>query len=475
MSRSIHTTRKSLHRLAKTAFSDSEAKQAALVEATEELTSKRFTKWLVRQERKQELPIGDGNAADTIPIEFHEGGPFVHHALTEEDVRTLLRQLPPQAIEGLSVIQFILGKEYLRERQLRGELKGDEADPFTGRLGGRYLPGVYAASSLGTYWPFPARIVLPAFVYDPSQLPMPRPAVEAFLMLKCVATLLHELAHHHDCMVRVRRGRWRADREATVENYAERMQHDWTQRLGIALVEHRFGPELGGLLSWVEEHCGVRLTASFLVGDPRMTLRKNGYIRMGANNCFRDWLGNVDLTAPLWKQRFDFSEWVHWAGEYDLCLQILGRILAEVPDCEQALTLQADTWWHLDRNDEALALAEQLVSRNPANFEAWDVVVSVAEDRRDWSGMLGSSLSWIKQAASQGGNLRCAFMCQAIALSALGRVTEAEDVIAEILRRDQKHRPLLPPKHAQREAVLRKNIARRANPPSKVTPSSHET
>lgn len=464
-----------MQRLAKTACGDSEAKQAALAEATEELTNKRFTKWLVRQERKQELPIGDGSAADIIPIEFHKGGPFVHHMITEEEVRALLRQLPPQAIEGLSVIQFILGKEYLRERHLRGELKGDETDPLTGRIGSCYLPGVYAAPILGIYRPFPTRICVHAFVYDPAQLPMPRLAMAAFLMLKSVATLLHELAHHHDRMVRVRRGRWRADRDATVENYAERMEHEWTQRWGIPLVEGRFGPGLGGLLDWVEEHCGVRLTASFLIGDPRMTLRKNGYIRMGTNSCFRDWMGSVDLTAPLWKQRFDFAQEVHWAGEYDLCLQILGRVLGEDPNNEPALTLQADTWWHLDRNDEALALAEQLVSRNPANSDAWDVVVSVAEDRRDWSGMLGSCLCWINQVTSHGGNLRGAFMCQAVALSAVGRASEAETVIAEILRRDQERRPLSATHHAQREAVLRKNIARRANPPSEVTASSHES
>ena len=44
-----------------------------------------------------------------------------------------------------------------------------------------------------------------------------------------LATLLHEVAHHQDWMMRVARGRWRMDDATQREIYAEKVAGEWWQ------------------------------------------------------------------------------------------------------------------------------------------------------------------------------------------------------------------------------------------------------
>ncbi len=462
MARSIHTTRSSARRLRRTEFSDAEAKEKLLTKAEEELDRKRLIKRQVRRERKQPVPPAAGTPPETIPIEIRDVGPYVHHGLTEEDVRAMLAQLPPQATEGISRIQLSLRREYLLQRRLAGDLGSGETDPFIGRIGEKLFPGVYCAPILGGYAPRTGRIYVHAYVCDPTAVPMPWPAVEAYLKLQSLSTLLHEIAHHCDRRNRVRRGRWLADRKAAKEHYAEAIEYVWVRELAIPHLERHYADEVSELRRWIAQHGGVEPSLEFFAGDQRITA-KNGFIRISrlTHGAFENWVGENDLSAPLSQQRLAFAEQVHYADEYELCLTIVERVLAEEPGNPVALTWKADTLTHLERHEEARALAQELIRQDRLNSEAWWSCVRAAEHEADWLNMLGLSLEWSDAIGLEHGDFRHSLFARAVALSALGRLDEVEAVVAASIEHLAQRRALSPAELTKREEVLRRNLCRR--------------
>jgi len=147
--------------------------------------------------------------------------------------------LPPAATEGITSIKLILGKEYI-EKWYSNE--HEDRDPFTGRLSYEMLPGVYEGVCFGTYSPGSGQVALHAHVYDPAKLPLERNICELYLRLRALKTFVHEVAHHHDEIHRVRRGRWLADRKENFEWYAEKMEHEWTREVVIPYLEKLIPP-----------------------------------------------------------------------------------------------------------------------------------------------------------------------------------------------------------------------------------------
>ena len=94
MSRSIHTTRKTVGKLARKKFADDKKRSEALVRARRELRRKRLTKRQVLAERRQSEPPLAGTAPCVIPIEVHNQGSFVHYAASPDDLRAVQRRLP---------------------------------------------------------------------------------------------------------------------------------------------------------------------------------------------------------------------------------------------------------------------------------------------------------------------------------------------------------------------------------------------
>lgn len=237
MSRSIHTTRRTLRELRKQDFADSEEKAAELQKARQQLRRKYFLKRQVEAERAaDEMPVA-GVDVETIPIEVQDTAPFVHHACSIADIRAVLAALPAAAVDGISRIQLGLGKEYIDESRCDEE---DDADPFTGRRSGEVYPGVYAGVVLGVYSSGSALIRLHAFVFGEEQLPLPREINDFYLRLHVLATLVHEVAHHHDNTQRVRRGRWLADRTENNEWYAEKMEYAWVREIVLPYLERTY-------------------------------------------------------------------------------------------------------------------------------------------------------------------------------------------------------------------------------------------
>jgi tetratricopeptide (TPR) repeat protein len=424
MSRSIHTTRKAVGKLARKKFADVKQRSAALAKARRELRRKRLAKRQVLAERRQSEPPLAGTAPCVIPIEVHNQGPFVHYAASPDDLRAVLGRLPPAAIDGLARIQLILGKEYIEEC-FREEY--EDRDPFTGRLSTELFPGVYEGPCFGTYACRRGSIAIHAHVYDPKNLPMPRSICEFYLRLRALTTFVHEVAHHHDEIQRVQRGRWLADRKENVEWYAERMEYQWTREFVLPYLEQKYPEAANELLNWVERQGGVRLPLEFFAGDHRTTER-NGGMRLffSTSGAFESWVGKLAKCPDLASSRLAFAWELHYADKYDLCLQVLDRVLEDKPALSAALTCKADTLIHLERSDEAFSIAEEVLAVEPTNGEAWEVRGDVLELRRDWPAMLDNCDRWLAQVPEDSSTRFDAYQHRAVAYCALGNMEQME-------------------------------------------------
>jgi tetratricopeptide (TPR) repeat protein len=424
MSRSIHTTRRTISRLAKKKFASAKDESEALSDAKAELRRKRLIKRQVAGERKlSALPLV-GTDVETISIEAHHASQFVHHSASIKDLRSILKLLPPAATEGISSIKLILGKEYIDKWC---ENESAARDPFTGRLSHETLPGVYSGDVWGIYSPSVGRVTLHAHVYDPTHLPISKNACEIYLRLKALQTFVHEIAHHHDKIRRVARGRWLADRKENVEWYAEKMEHDWTRELVIPFLEKTYPNEVKELLDFVEQKGGLRLPLEFFAGDSRNTLR-NGLVRLSfsTSSAFEHWaekLANCKNLAESW---LAFAWELHYADQYESCLTILDRILVDEPSKIDALTCKADTLIHLERSDEAFEIAEAVLNSQPSNGDAWKIRGDVFEDRKNWNALLENCKRWLESVSEDSKSLFYAYQYFAIAHCALGNFSEME-------------------------------------------------
>lgn len=428
MSRSIHTTRKTLREIAKKEFASEAALDTALEATRRDLKRKRRIKRQVAEERRRPAPPLAGTDSATIPIEVHHAGPYVHHSASVEDLRAILRLLPTAATDGVTSIKLILAKEFMDEEYAD---EHEARDPFTGRLSCNTLPGVYSGPCLGTYSRASGQIRLHAYVYDPMQLPLTRRGCELYLRLRALCTFVHELAHHHDVVNRVRRGRWLTDRTEHAEWYAEKMEHTWTRQFVIPYLQATYAPDVKALLDDVEHFGGVRLPLEFFAGDSRRTLR-NGMTRFAftTDGAFESWVAKLPACQNLAASRVAFAWELHFADHYQTCLQVLARVLAEEPDLIAALICQGDTLVHLRRHDEALALAQRVLIREPTNSHAWEICGDVCEDRQDWTGLLVNCDCWLAQVPIDSDSRFGAFQHRAVAYCGLGDTPNMELWIA---------------------------------------------
>lgn len=260
MSRSIHMTRRKYVQVGGGAA------------AAAELRRKRRIKRQVDAERGREPPVGVPIPVAELPIVVTDQGPYVFHALTAQDIRTVLERLPGAAVEGITEIRLELGVAEMEGVHARFE---GEPDPYTGRFGSLYFPGVYTGPLLGTYAPYSGRVTVFAHVMDPAALTMPRPVAEFFLKLQAFRTLLHEVAHFHDYAARLGRGRWLCDRTANKERYAETMEERWTNEEAVPYLEKHYARECRAFRAWVRPRGG---RGGLLALDP---FRQAGFATTG--------------------------------------------------------------------------------------------------------------------------------------------------------------------------------------------------
>lgn len=441
MARSHHATLAQLRNATRQDCADPARKAAEVRALRREINQKRA----IKRQRRRETALArqpgvetlktEGAPVDpeTIPIEIErEGDPrFVHHSASPEDVRALLRALPPGMADGLTRVVLGLSKRSIEARTQPGD---GEPDPHTGRRGGEVFTGVYCGEILGTYYPRSRHIRLNAHVYDPAALPLPREIAALYLRLRALTTLGHEIAHHFDEVARVARGRWLANGPNRVERYAEAREYALGREVIAPLLRNRYPAESEALESWIERHGGVRIPLEKLAGDPRTT-EKHGRVRLQSNagEAFENWLSAAPETRsdPL-ASRLKFAQELHWADEYEPCLRILEGVLAGWPPTLRAWTFKADTLNHLERWEEAETCARTALAMDPACLDAWTELGWAAEGRRQWREALEIAARRLAlvDPEKQGPELRWIMISRAVAHCGLGELALMEQCLA---------------------------------------------
>jgi len=431
MARSIHTTRRTLSELSKKNFSDGKQKVAALEEAADSLNRKRRIKRMSRAERLRSDPPIEGTSVSTIPIDVCDENKFVHHCASVDDVRAILNTLPEGVTLGISRIQLSLGKAYMDERS--DDMEGHR-DPYTKRLGCEVLPGVFCGYILGHFTFKSGLVSVFAYVYDRERIALPLPLCQFYLRLHALKTLVHEIAHHHDRVARVARGRWCSDRKENAEWYAEKMEHQWTQEIVLPYLQRAYPREAAALIKWVAHRGGLRIGMDFFVGDSRRT-RRDGLVRLvfGTSGAFENWVGELSTCKSLAESRLAFSWQLHYSDLYEECVKILNELLKVSPDWVPALTCKADTLIHLENYEESLITARRALALDPTNDDAWETQGDAFERQDNWAALLQNCDAWEQSGRLRRRAKRELLMHRAVAHCATDNLSAVEVNIAAFL------------------------------------------
>jgi tetratricopeptide (TPR) repeat protein len=385
LSRSIHTTRRSLEEARGFRYSSREKRGEVLRALRDELAAKRAIKQAVGEERR----LGDRPVAflppEAIPIRARELGPYVHYPASPADLVGILRAMPPGTADGLRAIELDLAP--MSSDDVDEEPASSTLDPFIGRLGRESIPGVYSGRTLGIYKPADATIRLFGYVYDPAR--QSRELIDLDLRLRMLGTFVHELAHHHDAMTRIARGRWMALDEEKAEVYAEAMQYEWVRRIVAPYIARTYPDAVQRFDAWMRRHGGVSISLETLAGDPRYTVGAHGVrLFFSVSSAFESLLQDVERGADVESTRLEFARSLHYGEHYEEALAALDQLLADAPGHIDARILQADIHVHQGRYAEAIGAMRRLLAESSDQDDAWEVLGDALEGERDWAGVL---------------------------------------------------------------------------------------
>lgn len=203
-------------------------------------------------------------------------------------------------------------------------------------------------------------------------------------------SFVHEVAHHCDWTTRIGRGRWRMDSATKNEIYAENVQHEWVQRYVIPFLEATYPEEVRALDVWITHHGGISIPLARLAGDPRSGIEGSA-IRIlfgGIPGAFERLVESVDGGEESVSARVRFARELHYSENYVEALAILERVLAEHPEHEEALTLQADIAVHQEQYERAEMLCQRVIANIEEYPGAWEVLCDVYWWRRDWRNLV---------------------------------------------------------------------------------------
>lgn len=459
MSRSIHATHRSLAKLRRQDFSDTRASAETIAREEIALRRKQRIKRQVSDgrhaspapDRSARLPVGE------IPIRVSDESAHVFHAASAEDVRAVLEALPAEAVEGIDEVRLMLGREYMLERDMAQEWR---RDPFTGRPGGKMFPGVYGGSILGTFLSSRGRISIYAYVVDWGRVLAPRVVVELYLRLHALKTLVHEVAHFHDQVARVSRGRWLADRRENNEWYAEKMEHEWTEGIVLPVLHRLYSRECRLFRAWVRQRGGAELPIDFFGGDFRRT-RRDGLTRLVSptSDAFERWMDELPSCGTRQDASLALAWGLHYSDCYGTCLAMVDAIIGATPAHIGARECRIDTLVHLERFDEVLAEAETILRLSPGSEPAWEARADVFEERKDWPGLLEVCARWLPVVGRSPRNRRQCLLYQAVARCAAGDETGMEAGLAAYA---ETMRGQLPHVVKRRMEIRRRWVLRRA-------------
>lgn len=384
MSRSIHTTYKTLILERRNNYSDDEIKKRNLKKLYKDIDVKKQIKKSVQLDKKRTkvlTDLADSFNTSTLDIRYIDNNEYVHYLVTEQDIIEIIKRLPLGVLSGIDSITFCLGKEYQEKASDNGseELR----DPFTGRICCNEKGPIYFSPVNGTYYPETCKIFLYAFVYDKRELKLN--VIEPYLKLQKLATFVHEVAHHDDNMRRSRRGRWIGVNEWKCEDYADLCKKHWIEEAVVPYLLEQYPEEYKELSNWVKEYGGVDFSLIKLAGE-RGGRNIDGLVSLGtsASVAVEELFINVISEKPREEAMIEFAKELHFADYYEECIKSLGTLLTIDPNNSEAIGIKADTYIHLEKYHEAEMTANKCLSIDENNTDALEALCDVQQQNGDW-------------------------------------------------------------------------------------------
>jgi len=306
---------------------------------------------------------------DGLPsIVVYQAGEYLHFPASPADIAAVFQRLPRELLTGLSSVdlKFEADAHFPDETTQATFI----CDPYYGREGGEWLPGVYCGSCLGEYITLEQSIGLLGFIYDPA-LP-DRTMWEAHLRFVALSNLMHELAHHVDYRENphVERALWKL----RSEHIAERDQECWTAEYVIPYLLEAYPDEIAIFLLWVEKHAGTSVTLTELIPEPSVHGNE-----ISGHALVRDMARRVAAGASCADTRLLYLRFLDEREEVEQMLPLVEQYIREYPDREEAQVMMATLWFTLGMYEGARSFLASLVKRNPQHQAAWLALIECDE------------------------------------------------------------------------------------------------
>lgn len=272
--------------------------------------------------------------ADGLPaIMVAEEGDYLHYPASPADITAVLRQLPREMLDGLQDVSLQFEPElYDPDEHTRTTLI---TDPYYGRLGAEWLPGVYSASCLGEYVPIEQSVVLLGFVYNPV---MPDRAMwESYLRFVALSNLMHEVAHHVD--YRQAHGMNCQEWVKQAEYTAERDQEIWTAQYVVPYLLQAYPEDTSLLLRWIEQYAGTSVTLPELIAEPSI----HGYL-INRHSLVCEMAHLVASGASVADTHLFYLHFLLDHEEDEKALPLIEQFIIDFPDHTKAKVLMASLW-----------------------------------------------------------------------------------------------------------------------------------
>ena len=362
MSRTARSKSQRLH-FTPTDFSDGDLSALRAIRAT-----RAAVQGAARAARRGDRPASPV-PPDAVPIRVEAPSPFVHFPATADDLRAILRELPPGACDGLRAVEVSAAAEY-------PAFPGDPAtsyldhhlDPWKGRRGLQsVLPGVFGRPTDWDYSASTATAYVYGFVYE---APLRHRAVTAlFLRHRMLAGLAKAVAFHQESAGRLARGRRMPHARERTGRRSRALADAWIRGVVTPYVRRAWPAEVAEFEAWTLAHGGVALPLHVLetFDDDLMP----GVAVMGGMDTLGALLRDVDAGSGAPSTRRTLAFWLHYDGHFDLALAALDRLLADAPADADGRALRAHVLLHLGRTAEAVAALRVLVQDAPRHQGAW--------------------------------------------------------------------------------------------------------
>jgi len=364
MSRSIHDTWGVMDRVKHADWSDPEIPEAIVARLWANIDRQWAVRTSERRLRRRDRPPLLPVDPDRLPIIVEDEAPYVFHAAGEQDIREILRRLPRGSLDGLQAIRLEIDR--------REETDPLPRDPFTGRGRLQLLPGVYTSLLLGWYRRSTATVGLHAYLGEPAAIA----PFAAWLRLRALKTLLHELAHHFDLSFRTGRGRWDLADHEKKEAWAHRRGGVESDRIVTEYLLERYPEEVARLQSWFEAQLGVELPPIIPTIDDH---------QIGLVFPFRHLVLAAHAGDDIEEIRVTFARAAHREAVNDVAGRIVGAVLERNPEHPRGLALRACMSLCVSQDAaQCAADCRRAIASDPGCLDALETVVRCHAKEESW-------------------------------------------------------------------------------------------